>query len=180
MEHPGKPTIHHVTLKRRQEVARGTMSFYFDRPSTFTFKAGQFIDLTLPHLSTTEPQGHSRAFTLASAPSEQQLMVTTRLRDTAYKRMLRDMPLGSTFDMEGPFGQFTMQYNDSRTVVFLAGGIGITPFRRCWSKQPGTNFRNLSFSYIRIAVRKMRPSFRNCNPSNKTITLLNVSEQSRT
>ncbi len=129
MENSGKPTIHHVPLKKRQEVARGTMAFYFDRPPTFTFKAGQFIDLSLPHLSTTEPQGHSRAFTLASAPSEQQLMVATRLRDTAFKRMLRDMPLESTVDMEGPFGQFTMQNNDSRTVVFLAGGIAITPFR---------------------------------------------------
>ena len=101
MEHPGKPTIHHVTLKKHQEVARGTMAFYFDRPPTFTFKAGQFIDLSLPNLSTTEPQGHSRAFTLASAPSEQQLMVATRLRDTAFKRMFRVMPLGSTVDMAG-------------------------------------------------------------------------------
>jgi ferredoxin-NADP reductase len=128
MEHPSKPTTHHVTLKNRQEVTKGTMALYFDRPTTFTFKAGQFIDLSLPQLSTSDPQGYSRAFTLASAPSEQQLMVATRFRDTAFKRMLRDMPLGMTVDMEGPFGQFTMQNNDSRS-VFLAGGIGITPFR---------------------------------------------------
>ena len=129
MDQPGNPTIHHVTLQKRQEVAKGTMAFYFDRPTTFTFKAGQFIDLSLPHLSTSDPQDHSRAFTLASAPSEPQLMVATRLRDTAFKRILRDMPLGTTLDLEGPFGQFTMPNNDSRTLVFLAGGIGITPFR---------------------------------------------------
>src|SRR5690606_34061539 len=69
------------------------------------------------------------ALTLASAPSEQQLMVATRLRDTAFKRMLAEMPLGTTIDLEGPFGQFTLPFDDSRTIVLLAGGIGITPFR---------------------------------------------------
>lgn len=124
-----KPSIYPVTLKKRQEVAKGTMAFYFDRPDAFTFKAGQFIDLSLPHLPASDPQDHTRAFTLASAPSEQQLMIATRLRDTPFKRMLRELPLGATIDMEGPFGQFTLPENDSRTLVFLAGGIGITPFR---------------------------------------------------
>lgn len=101
----------------------------FDRPTTFTFKAGQFVDLSLPQLSTSDSQDHSRTFALASAPTEQQLMIATRLRDTAFKRMLRDVSLGTTVDMEGPFGQFTMQNNDSRTVAFLTGGIGFTLFR---------------------------------------------------
>jgi ferredoxin-NADP reductase len=129
MEQPPEPSIHQVTLKKRQEVAQGTMALYFDRPAAFTFKAGQFIDLSLSDLSDSDPQGHTRAFTLASAPSEQQLMIATRLRDTAFKHMLRDMPLGTTIDIEGPFGQFTLPDNNSRTAVFLAGGIGITPFR---------------------------------------------------
>lgn len=124
-----KPSIHQVPLKKRQEVAKGTMAFYFDRPPAFTFKAGQFIELSLPGLTTSDPQGHSRAFTLANAPSEQQLMVATRFRDTAFKRMLWEMPLEATIDLEGPFGQFTLPDNESRTMVLLAGGIGITPFR---------------------------------------------------
>jgi len=129
MENLPKPSMYHVTLKKRQEVAKGTMAFYFDRPATFTFKAGQFIDLSLPNLSASDPQGNTRAFTLASAPSEQQLMVATRIRDTTFKRMLREMPLETTIDIEGPFGQFTLPDKDSPTSVFLAGGIGITPFR---------------------------------------------------
>lgn len=124
-----KPSIHQVTLKKRQEVAKGTMAFYFDRPPAFTFKAGQFIELSLPGLTTSDPQGHTRAFTLANAPSEQQLMVATRLRDTAFKHMLWNMPLETTVELEGPFGQFTLPDNESRTMVLLAGGIGITPFR---------------------------------------------------
>ncbi len=129
MEKPTKPSMYQVALRKRQEIAKGTMAFYFDRPAGFTFKAGQFIDLSLPNLSKSDPEDHTRAFTLASAPSEQQLMVATRLRDTAFKRVLAEMPLGTTIDLEGPFGQFTLPSDDSRTIVLLAGGIGITPFR---------------------------------------------------
>ncbi|WNM60613.1 FAD-dependent oxidoreductase [Candidatus Nitrospira neomarina] len=106
------------------------MAFYLDRPAGFTFTAGQFIDLSLPNLSTSDPEGQTRSLTLASAPSEQKLMVATRLRNTPFKRMLAEMPLGTTIDLEGPFGQFTLPSDDSRTIALLAGGIGITPFFR--------------------------------------------------
>jgi ferredoxin-NADP reductase len=124
-----KPSTHQVTIKKRQEIAKGTIAFYFDRPPGFMFQAGQFIDLTLPNLSDSDPQSRTRAFTLASAPSEQQLMVATRIRDTPFKRLLSEMPLASPVEIEGPFGRFTLPDHDSRTLVFLAGGIGITPFR---------------------------------------------------
>lgn len=129
MEDLTQPSMYHLALKKRQEVAKGTMAFYFDRPPAFTFKAGQFVELSLPALTASDPQGQTRAFTLANAPSEQQLMVATRLRDTAFKHTLSEMPLETTVDMEGPFGQFTLSDKDSPTTVFLAGGIGITPFR---------------------------------------------------
>ncbi len=129
MEKHSKPSLYKVALKKGQEVAKGTMAFYFDRPAGFTFKAGQFIDLSLPNLSKSDPEGHKRALTLASAPSEQQLMVATRLRDTAFIRMLAEMTLGTTIDLEGPFGQIILPTDDFRTMVLLAGGIGITPFR---------------------------------------------------
>jgi ferredoxin-NADP reductase len=56
-------------------------------------------------------------------------MVATRMRDTAFKRVLKTMPLGSAVKIEGPFGDLTLHNNVKRTAVFLAGGIGITPFR---------------------------------------------------
>jgi ferredoxin-NADP reductase len=51
------------------------------------------------------------------------------MRDTAFKRVLKTMPLGTPLKMEGPLGSFTIHSNVSRPAVFLAGGIGITPFR---------------------------------------------------
>jgi ferredoxin-NADP reductase len=56
-------------------------------------------------------------------------MVATRLRDTAFKRELQRMPLGTAVQIEGPFGNLTLHADQTRPAVFLAGGIGITPFR---------------------------------------------------
>jgi NADH-quinone oxidoreductase subunit F len=64
----------------------------------------------------------------AGAPREPTIMVTTRLRDSAFKRALRTMALGSEAKLEGPFGNLALYNNAARPAVFLAGGIGVTPF----------------------------------------------------
>ena len=116
-------------LARREEVAEGTMAFYFEKPAGLDFKAGQFLNYTLLDPPETDAEGNLRSFSIASAPFEEDLLVATRLRDTAFKRVLRTMPLGTEIQAEGPFGSFTLHVDASRPAVFLAGGIGITPFR---------------------------------------------------
>jgi ferredoxin-NADP reductase len=116
-------------LKDRKEVAEGTMAFRFEKPSGWTFKAGQYLDMTLLDPPETDSEGNVRSFSLASAPHEDTLMVATRMRDTAFKRVLRTMPFGTTVKIEGPSGDLIIQNDFKRTAVFLAGGIGITPFR---------------------------------------------------
>ncbi len=118
-----------VALKNRREVAEGTMAFQFEKPAGFTFKPGQFIELTLIDPPETDGEGNTRPFSLASAPYEEDLMITTRMRDTAFKRVLKTLPISAPLTMEGPFGNLTLYKNASRPAVFLAGGIGITPFR---------------------------------------------------
>ncbi len=118
-----------IALTDRRLVAEGTMAFYFEKPAGFVFAPGQFIDLTLPQPSETDTEGDTRAFSIASAPQESTLMLATRLRDTAFKRELQRMPLGSTVRVEGPFGKLVLHADRTRPAVFLAGGIGITPFR---------------------------------------------------
>ena len=113
----------------REEVAERTMAFRFYRPLNWTFQAGQFLDMTLLDPSETDAEGNTRSFSIASAPYEDTLMVATRMRDTAFKRVLRSMPLGSPVKLEGPSGDLTLHSDVSRAAVFLAGGIGITPFR---------------------------------------------------
>jgi ferredoxin-NADP reductase len=116
-------------LKDRKEVAEGTIAFRFEKPSGWTFKAGQFVDMTLLDPSETDSEGNTRGFSIASGPHEETLMVATRMRNTAFKRVLKSMPLGTAVKVEGPFGNLTLHNNAARTAVFLAGGIGITPFR---------------------------------------------------
>jgi ferredoxin-NADP reductase len=116
-------------LRSRQEVADGTTAFRFDKPSGWVFKAGQFLDMTLLNPAETDAEGDTRSFSIASGPDEDMLMVATRMRDTAFKRVLKTLPLGTAVKIKGPSGDLILPGDATRSIVFLAGGIGITPFR---------------------------------------------------
>ena len=104
------------------------MAFHLSRPAGFEFKAGQSITLSLtdPPAAANSTQ---RIFSLASAPFEEGLSVATRMRDaSAYKNALKALPPGATLKLKGPRGLMTLHEDRSRAAVFIAGGIGITPF----------------------------------------------------
>lgn len=122
------PPTFRARLKGRDLVAERTMSFHFEKPASFVFTAGQFIDMELLSPPETDAEGNTRGFSVSSAPYEGTITVTTRLRDTAFKRVLKTMPLESEVKIEGPFGNLRLHNDAERTAVFLAGGIGITPF----------------------------------------------------
>lgn len=117
-----------VKLKLSEEIANGTMAFHFSKPSGFTFKPGQAIDLVLINHESLVVEGGRHTFSLVSAPFEDELIVATRMRDSAYKRALHAALVGSIESIEGPFGSLTLHNDHARSAVFLAGGIGITPF----------------------------------------------------
>jgi ferredoxin-NADP reductase len=122
-------SAHTVPLIKREEVAANTMAFHFAKPADFQFRAGQYIDMTLLSPPETDAEGNIRTFTLAGAPFESDLMITTRMRDTAFKRVLRKADMGLEVKIAGPRGSFTLQRDAEKPAAFLAGGIGITPFR---------------------------------------------------
>src|SRR5712691_8770200 len=113
---------------RREPVAEGTMAFHFARPAGFAHAAGQNALVTLLDPPQTDSQGDSRTFTLASAPHEPELMVATRMRDSAFKRVLKSAAIGTPVRIEGPDGVMVLHEDAARPAVFLAGGIGVTPF----------------------------------------------------
>jgi ferredoxin-NADP reductase len=117
-----------VKLVGKEEVAEGTMAFRFEKPAGFQFKPGQYAELTLLNPSENDFEGASRTFSIASAPSDPELMFATRLQDTAFKRVLKSSPVGIEISLDGPMGAFTLHRDEKKTGVFLAGGIGITPF----------------------------------------------------
>lgn len=117
-----------VTLQGREEVAEGTMAFHFSKPENFEFRAGQALDWTLTNPPETDAEGNTRAFSIVSPPFASDLMIATRMRDTAFKRVLRNAPLGTKIKIEGPSGSFVLHRKAEKPAVLLAGGIGITPF----------------------------------------------------
>jgi len=118
-----------IKLIKKEEVAEGTMAFYFEKPQGFTFKAGQFGDFTLLNPPETDEEGNTRGFSLAHAPYEKDLMIATRMRNTAFKRNLKNMVLGAEVKFDGSYGDFVLHKTAAIPAVFLTGGIGITTVR---------------------------------------------------
>lgn len=120
--------MYEIALRRRETVAESTMAFYFDKPAGFAHQAGQNAVFTLVDPPETDARGPGRTFTIASAPHEPGLMIATRMRDTAFKRVLKSAALGARVRIDGPSGVMVLHEDAARPAVFLAGGIGVTPF----------------------------------------------------
>jgi len=113
---------------RSEDVAEGTMAFHFARPAGFEFQAGQAINLGLIDPPETDAKGNRRTFSIVSAPFEDVITIATRMRDTAFKRVLKTMPANTRVQLRGPTGKFMLDAGDARPAVMIAGGIGVTPF----------------------------------------------------
>src|SRR5260370_9370394 len=123
-------------LLGRVDVAEGSMAFHFAKPPPFDFKPGQSADLTLSNPPETDAEGNTRTFSIASPSFENQLTFATRMRDTAFKRSLKKIALGTEVKIDSPMGSFTLHTNSSSQSVFLAGAPVITPFITS-VRQPG-------------------------------------------
>ncbi|HEU5412786.1 MAG TPA: FAD-dependent oxidoreductase [Candidatus Angelobacter sp.] len=121
-------SVYTAQLTSRHEIADGTMAFHFAKPADFHFQAGQSVDITLLNPPETDAEDNTRAFSIASAPFDGDLMTATRMRDTAFKRVLRKSDLPLEVKIEGPSGSFVLHKKVEKPAVFLAGDIGITPF----------------------------------------------------
>ena len=124
-----------VRLIRKVEIARGTKLFEFTKPQGFVFRAGQAVDIVLPRFNLKSEERLnlgsekiSQTFSLASAPHEKKLLIATRERPSAFKKKLFTLKTGDKVKIEGPFGSFTLHTDRTKPAVFIAGGIGITPF----------------------------------------------------
>lgn len=121
--------VQNVKLIKKEDIANGTMAFHFSKPAGFEFRAGQFIDYTLIDPPKTDAEGNTRGFSIASAPYETDLVAATRMRDTAFKNVIKELATGSEVKLDGPYGDFTLHKTESTPAVFIIGGIGVTPVR---------------------------------------------------
>jgi ferredoxin-NADP reductase len=117
-------------LVERKEVADRTLAFRIaPEAGPVTFEPGQVCELTLIDPLFPDDLGNARIFSVASSPLEPGLLFATRLTGSAFKRSLAEGPMGMEMEVDGPYGEFTLHADAARPAIFLAGGIGITPFR---------------------------------------------------
>jgi len=112
----------------RKIIAEDTLALSFEKPEGYEFQAGQYCFLNLPDKGFQDKRGLRRHLTIASSPLEKELLFATRITGSAFKKTLKELSTGETITIEKPLGKFTLPEDTSTPLVFIAGGIGITPF----------------------------------------------------
>jgi ferredoxin-NADP reductase len=119
-----------LTLERIERAAGDTYDFIFSARGRFAFQPGQYAEWTLG-IDHPDNRGNRRYFTVASAPTEAAVRLGVKFYPTAsaFKRALGAMIPGDQIYASAAAGSFTLPSDRRTKLAFLAGGIGITPFR---------------------------------------------------
>ncbi|MFI5260656.1 MAG: hypothetical protein ACHQU0_02585 [Candidatus Paceibacteria bacterium] len=119
-----------LTLVEKREVAEGTYDFVFAPDRPLAFKAGQYLEWTLGH-RFNDDRGNRRFFTIASSPTEDTVRLGVKFYkpSSTFKRALWAMKEHDKISVSHIAGDFVLPENKKRNLVFIAGGIGVTPFR---------------------------------------------------
>jgi len=119
-----------LTLQERRELAPNTFEYKFAKPPGFRFLAGQYLEWMMPH-SAADTRGARRYFTIASSPTESavHLALKSASPSSTYKTTLASLPIGGKLIASQLAGDFTLPKNSKTKLAWIAGGIGVTPFR---------------------------------------------------
>jgi len=123
-----------LTLKEKIKIAPEIYEFIFDSNVKLGFFPGQYFEITAKQ-SFKQPmpdsRGNRRFFTIASSPTENQLRLGIKVPEnsSSFKKQLINSPIDSVFTADHLGGEFILPENPQRKLVFIAGGIGVTPFR---------------------------------------------------
>ncbi len=117
-------------IEKKQETS-DCITFVFENFENITWKAGQYFRYKIEN---PEPDDRkvTRYFTNAAAPFENKLQITTRFaaeKSSTFKLDLQKLEVGQEIQASGPFGDFTLEDPEGKKICFIAGGIGVTPFR---------------------------------------------------
>jgi ferredoxin-NADP reductase/Na+-translocating ferredoxin:NAD+ oxidoreductase RnfD subunit len=119
-----------LKLKEIQKISDHVSNYVFQPSEKIHFIAGQYMEWTLGHVKF-DFRGNRRSFTVASSPTEDtiQLGVKFYTPSSAFKYTLSNLKPGDTIYVSQLAGNFILNGNETKKLVFIAGGIGITPFR---------------------------------------------------
>jgi ferredoxin-NADP reductase len=119
-----------LILKEKSKIAHNTFEFIFTPNKQLRFKSGQYLEWTLPH-DNRDTRGLRRYFTIASSPTEEDIKLGVKFYEnpSSFKQKLQSLKTGETITAGQLAGEFTLPNDQTKKLVFLAGGIGVTPFR---------------------------------------------------
>ena len=117
-------------LRKKYMIAKDSAEFAFAPERKFAYAAGQYMEFTLPH-DKTDSRGARRYFTLSSSPTEPDIKIGVRFyKDgSTFKSALADIEPGEFITAGQLSGDFVLPKDKREKLAFIAGGIGITPFR---------------------------------------------------
>ena len=119
-----------LRLKEIQKISDRVMNYVFIPTKRFNFIAGQYMEWTLDHVGL-DFRGNRRSFTLASSPTEETVQLGVKFYNpsSTFKYALSNMKQGDSIYASQLAGNFILRGNERKKLVFIAGGIGVTPFR---------------------------------------------------
>lgn len=119
-----------LTLSEKTKIAQSIYGFSFTPDNKPDFKPGQYLEWTVPH-RRPDFRGNRRFFTIASSPTEESLQLGVKIseKSSSFKKALLERVKGDTVTAGLLAGDFTLPEDQAQKLVFIAGGIGITPFR---------------------------------------------------
>lgn len=120
-----------LKLVERRAIAENTFEFIFKKPADMSFVAGQYLEWMLPH-QAADSRGERRYFTIASAPTEDVLRLALKVvpnGGSTFKKHLLSLDVGQTIMASQLAGDFILPKDEKAKLGFIAGGIGVTPFR---------------------------------------------------
>ncbi|HUQ85523.1 MAG TPA: hypothetical protein VM077_04320 [Candidatus Limnocylindrales bacterium] len=119
-----------LKLSETKKLASDIYGYSFISNQKPSFAAGQYLEWTLPH-KTPDTRGNRRYFTIASSPTEEKLQIGVKIseKSSSFKSSLLQLKEGTILSAGSLSGDFMLPVDPNEKLVFIAGGIGITPFR---------------------------------------------------
>ena len=120
-----------LLLKEKTKLAKNLFEFVFSTNEKVSFSPGQYFEWTLPH-KNADQRGMRRYFTIASSPTEDDIRLGVRIEETrssSFKKALMELGQGDIVAASSLAGDFVLPADTQKKLVFIAGGIGVTPFR---------------------------------------------------
>ncbi len=117
-------------IKQKLRITPDTVDFIFNPGRRLAYQPGQYMEWTLPH-EDIDNRGNRRYFTLASSPTEEDIRIGIKFyeRSSSYKDAMLDLVPDTPIVASQLAGDFVLPKDSVQKLVFIAGGIGITPFR---------------------------------------------------